>query len=269
MYVFNLLFVNPVSVFCQVGTCIKQTTDSRKKSKEVKNERIKKYIESSEKVPDIEEGDEDLHSLPQNQSIKMGSPSRQAVIQFTSAAKGSVEEYLSLKGTKMASLNYFSEITFDSLRFHYSNVIEAIIASNKRLNLYMRISNVNKEAKMCEVFARKYADFERYHNMLLQNKLDIEKQIYYYWNYIRENVDVEMPQTDNRSSNVRGSSLYQKKGGPQVDIEDMDHSGYFSNTDKHFQIRVNKIAGINSEAIDQNRENLIDYQEIMKALNEF
>ena len=40
LYLFNLIFVNPVSVFCQVGTCIKQKTAVRKRSKDLKNKRI-------------------------------------------------------------------------------------------------------------------------------------------------------------------------------------------------------------------------------------
>jgi hypothetical protein len=67
----------------------------------------------------------------------------------------------------MASMNYYNEVSFDSLRFHYSNVIEAIIASNRRMNLYFRVAGVNKNSKMCEIFADKYKKFEKYHNMLI------------------------------------------------------------------------------------------------------
>ena len=85
------------------------------------------------------------------------------------------------------------------------------------MNLYFRVAGINKNQRMCKVFADKYKAYESYHNMLIQNKLDIEKQIYYYWHFIKENVDVEV-NTDNRSSNVRGgSSIYRKKGQPAIE----------------------------------------------------
>jgi len=48
LYVFNLLFFNPVSILFKVGLSFKQYTDQRKKSKDVQNERIKQYIKNSE-----------------------------------------------------------------------------------------------------------------------------------------------------------------------------------------------------------------------------
>jgi len=82
---------------------------------------------------------------------------------------------LSLKGLKVNSNNYFSEISFDSLRFQYSNVIEGILVSNKRMNLYFRIAGINKGSLVSEIFAEKYKMHQAYHNSLIVNKLYIEK----------------------------------------------------------------------------------------------
>lgn len=54
------------------------------------------------------------------------------------------DDKLSIKGLKANSANYYAELSFDSLRFQYSNVIEAIIQSNRRMNMYFRIAGINK-----------------------------------------------------------------------------------------------------------------------------
>lgn len=62
------------------------------------------------------------------------------------------------------SHNYFEEVSFDTLRFEYSNIIAAIIDSNRRLNLYFRVAGINKNSHMCEIFFKKYLEFQEYHD---------------------------------------------------------------------------------------------------------
>lgn len=47
------------------------------------------------------------------------------------------------------------------------------------------------------------------------------------------------------------------------------NTGYFSNQEDHFKIRVNTIAGVNGDAVEQNRENLVGYKDINQAVNDF
>lgn len=75
----------------------------------------------------------------------------------------------------MTSNNYYAEISFDSLRFHYSSILDLLIQSNRRLNLYLRIASVNKNSAMSKVFMKKYKEFEKYHDMLIHNKVEMEK----------------------------------------------------------------------------------------------
>ncbi len=75
----------------------------------------------------------------------------------------------------MVSANYYAEVSFDSLRFHYSNTIHDIIESNRRMNLFFRVAGVNKNSVMSLLFAEKYKAHHQYHNALLKNKLNIEK----------------------------------------------------------------------------------------------
>ena len=95
------------------------------------------------------------------------------------------------KGAKAYSTNYISELSFDSLRFHYSNVIDAIMASNRRMNLYFRIAGINKGTTVSTIFGEKYKAYNAYHDSLLHNKLRIEKEINYYWTYVKEHIDVD------------------------------------------------------------------------------
>ena len=210
-YIINLIFVNPVSVFCQVGTCIKRKTVHRKKSRELKNKRIQKYIDDAENQSQDPNGD-NLDTMSVGTTLSKasspGTPSRQSVLQFAFDKDNTENNHLSLKGTKMISNNYFNEISFDSLRFQYSNIIASINQSNRRMNLYFRVAGVNKNSKMGNIFLEKYNLYQTYHNQLLSVKLQIEKVIHYYWNYVKENVDIEIGSADNRSSNVRGGSMY-------------------------------------------------------------
>ena len=60
------------------------------------------------------------------------------------------------------------------------------------MNLYFRVAGINKGSLMCDIFAEKYKKFNSYHNSLLCNKISIEKQIHFYWNYVKENVDIDV-----------------------------------------------------------------------------
>jgi hypothetical protein len=95
------------------------------------------------------------------------------------------ESKLITKDQKANSVNYYAEISFDSLRFQYSNVIEAIIKSNMRMNMYFRIAAINKGSLLSKIYTEKYKSYNAYHDSLLHNKLEIEKEINNYWKYVK------------------------------------------------------------------------------------
>ena len=135
----------------------------------------------------------------------------------------------------MTSSNYFNEISFDSLRFQYSNIIAAINQSNRRMNMFYRVAGVNKNSLISSIFIEKYRNHQPYHDQLLNIKLSIEKAIHYYWNYVKENVDVDIGSADNRSSNVRGGSMYFRNSSVYRGAESSaEKPGYFSNVNGHF-----------------------------------
>lgn len=148
-----------------------------------------------------------------------------------------------MRGSKVSSNNYYGEVSFDTLRFHYSNIIEAIIKSNRRLNLYWRVSRVNSNSQMCEIFSEKYHAHMTYHDMLISNKLNIEKQIHFYWNYIKENVDKEVKTVDDRRNTIVKGSIVHKNSNLLKSNSMTYEAGYFSNNE-HYQIKINKIHGI-------------------------
>ena len=124
------------------------------------------------------------------------APSRQSVLEYRVDLKKLKDavagtDSRQLKGSKAHSTNYISELSFDSLRFHYSNVIDAIMASNRRMNLYFRIAGINKGTTVSTIFGEKYKAYNAYHDSLLHNKLRIEKEINYYWTYVKEHIDVD------------------------------------------------------------------------------
>ena len=86
MYLINLIFFNPVSVFCHVGVCIKQKTKNRKKSKDLKNKRIQKYIDDAENQSQDPEVANNIDTMSvgttMSRASSPGTPSRQSVIQF-------------------------------------------------------------------------------------------------------------------------------------------------------------------------------------------
>lgn len=203
---------------------------------------------------------------------QQSAPSRQSVIQFQldfNKVRNSVvgeKNKLSVQGLKANSENYFAEISFDSLRFQYCNVIEAIVQSNRRMNLYFRVAGVNKGSLMCEVFAEKYRSFQAFHNALLSNKLAIEKQIHFYWTYVKENVDVDLS-LDRRSVENQSSDAVNMRRGARQQSE-AEKSGYFSREKDHFQIKVSKIPGaVPLEHFDAASHQ--DYKSINRLLNEF
>jgi len=42
----NLLLLNPCQVCCHLGTCLQRKTESRRKTKDFKKQRIQKYLEN-------------------------------------------------------------------------------------------------------------------------------------------------------------------------------------------------------------------------------
>lgn len=65
------------------------------------------------------------------------------------------------------------------------------MASNRRMNLYFRIAGINKGSLVSTIFAEKYKAYNAYHDSLLRNKLRIEKEINFYWTYVKEHIDVD------------------------------------------------------------------------------
>lgn len=75
------------------------------------------------------------------------------------------------------------------------------------MNLYFRIAGINKGSLVSTIFADKYKAYNAYHDSLLRNKLRIEKEINFYWTYVKEHVDVDADAQrqsgfQNRSSDI-------------------------------------------------------------------
>jgi len=93
LYSVNLIFINPVTVCCHVGFCLKNTTQGRKKSKQIKNQRIKKYLDNSYASDQQSVGEIEIANNVDNKSMasvsssvskfsQQSTPSRQSVVQF-------------------------------------------------------------------------------------------------------------------------------------------------------------------------------------------
>lgn len=234
-YLVNLFFINPLTLCCKLGTSIKLISESRKKSRQIRKRRIQRYLENAQESNDVE-----VANNLDRQSVRSGAssasrassssvPSRQAVIQFQIdlhqfKSKLPHGDNLSLHGLKVASTNYFAEVSFDCLRFQYASLLSNLVEGKRRLNLYFRIAGINKGSLMSEIFADKFKSFRAYYGSLLFNKAQIEKEIFFYWSYVKENVDVDI---DNEKS-LANANLSLEATNPRRRSE-ADKSGYSSN----------------------------------------
>lgn len=74
--------------------------------------------------------------------------------------------------------------------------------------------------------------------------MNIEKQIYFYWNFIKENVDKEVQTSDDRRTTIiKGSLVHKNSSILKNHQQNYAATGYFS-SHEHFQIKVAKIHGI-------------------------
>ena len=89
---------------------------------------------------------------------------------------------------KVASKNFYAEIDFDTLLFQYTQLVEFLVASNQRLNLYFRLAGINKGKQISQIFARKYESFMSFHLGMVENKEKIEYLIDYYYGFVNENI---------------------------------------------------------------------------------
>lgn len=110
---------------------------------------------------------------------------------------------------KVASNNFFAEIDFDTLLFLYTQLVELLVASNQRLNLYFRLAGTNKGQQISHIFARKYESFMSFHLSMVENKEKMEYLIDYYYNFVTEKILLaqdegerpELPVLRNRTQN--------------------------------------------------------------------
>ena len=127
--------------------------------------------------------------------------------------------------------------------------------------MYFRIAGVNKGSLMADIFTEKYKAHQNYHNGLLCNKLSIEKQIHFYWHFVKENVDIDISIDKSMQPSMAGVSsdaVIYKRGKSEKSV-------YFSETTDHFKIRVNKIPGIEVSEVDKDA----DYKSVSQMLNKY
>ena len=116
------------------------------------------------------------------------------------------------------SMQYFQQISFDSLRFHYSNTINELVKCKQRLNLYFRIAGINKGSEISRVFHEKFKSLKAYYDQKHRTKTEIEREIFFYWSFAKENVDVER--------SLDKSLIHENLS------EDLSHNGGRSEADK-------------------------------------
>lgn len=88
LYLVNLFLINPFSVVFIVGNFIKDRIDKQKMSTELRQERIKKYIENSEHGDAEIASNIDIVAVPRKAQSVTSSPSRQSVIQYNKNSRG-------------------------------------------------------------------------------------------------------------------------------------------------------------------------------------
>lgn len=120
------------------------------------------------------------------------------------------------------------------------------------MNMYFRIAGTNKASLTSQIYAERYKKYNAYHDSLLHNKLLIEKEINFYWTYVKEHVDVDAyaeKELFNRNSDL---SLRRK-------TSIADRTRYFE-TDQ-FALRANRIPGIE---VVETEEVAADYKVVNK-----
>ena len=102
-------------------------------------------------------------------------------MQFAGAQKteGS-DEYLS---RRIASNNYFGDVSFNTLYFLLGHITNQAVQFSKRINLYTHVVQVLQQEHV-DNYDPEIQAYESYYETVLDNKSRIESEIDFYWQYV-------------------------------------------------------------------------------------